>query len=204
MKRIRCTAEHRGNDRVVRWGEQILSRRDTKRPAVRLGMRLVVVAKLLMFAALESVAIAQLPMATQPLNSEVLVGARLTTGAVLRGGLLEPYRVGAPMIRLCVAFGRRDTARTPGCVRELLAADIHQLETVRLVRTLEGAVVGGVLGLGVGALVVTVIRGMDERDPHYTSIPYWLVVPTLTVGSLGALFGWESMFGAGTAGGIGT
>ena len=41
MKRIRCTAEHRCDDRVVRQGEQILSRRDAKGLAVRLGVRLV-------------------------------------------------------------------------------------------------------------------------------------------------------------------
>ena len=100
-----------GNDRVVRRGEQILSRRDTKRPAVRLGT------------------------------------------------LLD--------------------------------------------RALGGAVVGGVVGLAVKTLVVTVNRGMGERDRRYTSMPCWLVAPALTVGSLRALLGRESMFGAGTASGIG-
>lgn len=152
-------------------------------------VRLVLVAAPLCLALPGSLAQAQQPLATQPLDSGVLVRARLTAGTVVRGGLLEPYRPGASAIRLCVGFAGRDPARTPDCVREVLAADIGQLETVHRVRTLEGAVAGGVFGLAFGALVVTVNRGMGEKDPHFTSYPFWLTVPTLTLGSLGALFG---------------
>ena len=105
-----------------------------------------------MLAALGSPAQAQMPLATQPIDSGTLVRIRLDSGTAIRGRLLATFVPGTSQLQLCLYPGRACTGAADPRGHTIETRVVGRLEVAAGSRWRTGAVIGAVLGIAAGGL----------------------------------------------------
>lgn len=152
-------------------------------------MKWIFAAPLVFLAVVSSPVDAQVPLATQPLDSGVLVRARLHDGSALRGRLLTPFTPGTPSLRLCLYPGRPCSAASDDRARTIPTSGLTRLHVAAGTRVRTGAVVGALVGVLAGEFVYGLSKGLCESSGCVPPRFRTLLVGALGFGLFGAVFG---------------
>ena len=135
---------------------------------------------------------AQAPPFTQPIDSGSLVRIRLVSGDQVLGRLVARFGPSTDRMVFCRYPGNPCLDSTAAGLRVQLRSGIAQVEVATGSRAAHGAVIGGLVGLGLGLLEGALISALCDSDncPQ----PAALVVAG-TVGGVawGAIFGSTSI-----------
>src|SRR5690606_5309567 len=96
-----------------------------------------------------------------------------TADGIARGRLLVPFRSDAATIRFCAYPGPPCDANTPADrLREMRTDAIRSLEQSVGSHWREGAVIGGLIGAGLGVLALGFAESMGEGNVPFTTGRY--------------------------------
>lgn len=134
---------------------------------------------------------AQTPLLTQPIDSGRLVQIQIAGGEQVRGRLLARFGPKDERVIFCRYPGNPCTDSAAAGRRVQSTSGIVRLDIAGGSRAAHGAVIGGLIGLGMGLLEGALIRGLCDSNncPDPTGV-------TVAMTAGGAL--WGAIFGSTT------
>ena len=132
----------------------------------------------------------QLPLLTVPLDSGRLIQAHVRAGGRVQGRLLRPFAPDGSALLVCRYPA--PPCRTFDRAVAVPAVSVARLEVRTGSRWRHGALIGGLIGVGVGLITERIFGGLCDA-PDCPSAAGLAITGGVTFGAFGALFGSQAV-----------